>query len=52
MPKYRYTIVQAGVVKAENKVDAEGAALAMADGGFAETVAVEVEEVREEGNEG
>lgn len=45
--KYRYTVVQAGVVSAENKLDAEGAALAMVDGGFAETIAVEVEEVTE-----
>lgn len=46
--KYRYTVVQVGVVSAESKPDAEGAALAMVDGGFAETVAVEVEEVGEE----
>jgi hypothetical protein len=46
--KYRYTVVQVGVVSAESKLDAEGAALAMVDGGFAETVAVEVEEVGEE----
>lgn len=51
MPKYRYTVIQAGVVKAENTPDAEGAALAMVDGGFAETVAVEVEEVREDGEQ-
>lgn len=46
--KYRYTVIQAGVVQAESKQDAEGAALAMVDGGFAETVAVEVEQVRED----
>lgn len=54
MPRYRYTVVQAGTVEASDKDDAEGAALAMADGGFSETVAVEVEEVkaREEDNKG
>ena len=45
--KYRYTVVQAGYVLANTDQDAEGAALAMVDGGFAETVAVEVEQVRE-----
>ena len=49
--KYRYMVVLEGTVDAENKRDAEGAALAMADGGFAETTAVQVEEVREDGDE-
>ena len=49
--KYRYTVVQAGYVEATGPDDAEGAALAMVDGGFAETVAVEVEQVREENGE-
>lgn len=46
--KYRYTVVQAGYVLAQNDKDAEGVALAMVDGGFAKTVAVEVERVRED----
>jgi hypothetical protein len=45
-------VVQEGVVTAENTQDAEGAALAMVDGGFAEATAVQVEEVREDGEDG
>jgi len=45
--RYRYTVVQEGVVTADNAQDAEGAALAMVDGGFAEATAVQVEEVVE-----
>jgi hypothetical protein len=46
--KYRYMVVHEGVVEAADKSDAEGAALAMADGGFAETTAVQVELIETE----
>lgn len=51
MTKYRYMVVHEGIVTADDERDAEGQALALADGGFALTTAVQVEEVRE-GEEG
>lgn len=41
--KYRYMVVHEGTVDADNKLDAEAAALVMCDGGFAEATAVQVE---------
>jgi hypothetical protein len=49
--KYLVTICQAITVEAETPKEAEAVGLAMCDGGFAETVAVEVEPLTRETRE-
>jgi putative NIF3 family GTP cyclohydrolase 1 type 2 len=45
--KYLVTVVQGITVEADSPADAEAHGLAMVDGGFAETIAVEVEPLGE-----
>lgn len=47
--KYLVTVVQGITVDADSIEDAEGVALALLDGGFGETVDVEVEPLKREG---
>jgi hypothetical protein len=49
--KYLVTVVQGITVEAPTKKEAEAHALAMIDGGFAETIAVEVEPLTRETRE-
>lgn len=50
--KYLVTVMQAIVVDDETSDEAKAHGLAMIDGGFAETVAVEVEPLSRKENEG
>lgn len=50
--KYLVTVMQGITVEADTQEDAEAKGLAMLDGGFGETVAVEVEPLSRKENEG
>lgn len=49
--KYLVTVCQAVTVEADTEKEAEAHGLAMCDGGFAETIAVEVEPLTRETRE-
>ena len=51
MPKYRYMVVHEGVLEADDERDAENVAFWKAENGLAASTVVQVEQVRENGEQ-